>query len=185
MNAADLIEFAADDDGGYILHGRLAVYNTPVQIGHRHWEQIAPGAFTHTIEHDFDQIRLTDLHVKGAHKTHQPMGKPISFDDQPDALYGTFQLANTTRARDTKALYDTGVVTGLSVGYDIQHTRTRAYRNGQLSTTTQATLDHIAFVAKPAYKDAQVLAIRNQPDQPTTLHPHIWRLRYPQTQPRP
>lgn len=177
---ATMIEFQKTDTGGMTLTGRVTLYNTPVQIAHNLWEQIMPGAFARSIEADFDHIRLTDLHVQGALRTHQPMGKPIYFDDQPDALYATFKLADTQRARDAKALYDAQVVTGLSAGYDIQQSQHRPYKTGALAITTQAKLDHIAFVTKPAFADAQVLSMKDDQHAEGTS-PRIWRFKYPQT----
>src|SRR4051812_28470313 len=146
---------------GRTLQGRIAPYNTPTRVGDpgrpAYMEVIRPGAFTRSLSERGDRIRLFAGHDDGA----MPIGKAVDWQDSPDALYGTFELADTNAGRDAAALVRDGIVTGLSIGADEIGRGTRVGADGVVERT-ELKLYHVGLVPDPAYDAARVLALRSE-----------------------
>lgn len=159
------LELSEDGEGLY-LSGLVVPYNEvwePKSQPHL-GEAFAPTALTKTLQERGSDIRLYSLHRGKDSKTHQPIGIATQWDNTDRGAYATFKLARTTAAQDAKALIADKIVTGLSAGFDsVKHTVLRR-GNRQVIRHDDIELDHVALVESPAYKSAQVLAVRSDDD---------------------
>jgi phage head maturation protease len=101
-------------------------------------------------------VRVNREHVKG-----DTVGRVLEFDNgHPDGLLARVKVAKTARGDETLALAAEDMISA-SIGYqtrdeeDVTLDRVRRTRR-----VHRAVLDHLSLVEDPAFKGAQVLAVR-------------------------
>jgi HK97 family phage prohead protease len=169
------------DVEGRTLVGRVIPYMTAgdvVDAGEVRAEQVAPGAFRRSISERADRIPLLAGHPDERRlNSAMPIGRSVAWDDQPDALYGTFRLADTASGRDAGVLIADGLATGLSVGF-YPDPGTVEDRAGVITHRT-GRLHHVALVLEGAYPGAEVLSVRARVEATSgrSIRPVVARLR--------
>lgn len=102
------------------------------------------------------------------HQKGLPCAKAISLRSAPDALYGSFRMLNTQAGDTALELVNDGILDGVSLeAYPKKSVRTA----DGVVRRVKAHLDAIAFCRRPAYKDAAVLAVRQEVIVDETLLP--------------
>lgn len=76
---------------------------------------IEKGAFSETIREDFDRIKILSQH----NECELPIGKPIELREDEKGLYIRGKISDTQKGRDIQTLLKDGVLTELSIGYDV------------------------------------------------------------------
>jgi len=152
-------ELSASD--GRTVYARIVPYGTPAEVsdgGPVYREEWADGAFD-------DQLvaghRLRVL-MNFEHETGIGgiIGKGVSLRSQPDGLHGSFQILNTQDGDKALELVREGILDGVSL---------EAYPKKSIRTAdgvvrrVKAHLQNVALCRRPAYHDAVVLAVREQP----------------------
>ncbi len=153
-----IMELRSSGDGR-TLYGRAVPYGVTADVG-RFRERFVPGVFSRQVgSGQVAQVKLFDAHADRMDGQH-PIGKTTRLAEQPDGLYGEWNLFDTSRAEDALKLVRAGEVTGLSVGFKAQGGGTRKADDGTLERVS-AHLDHVALTHEPVYADAQVLGVRS------------------------
>ena len=163
FSAPTEVELREGEDGAEDhLYGRIVPYNTPTQIGRDVFEKFAPGSLDKTLREYSKGVKLYSTHDT---RSRQPIGSVKNYDSREDGMYVRFSLNRTNDANDVRELVRTGDATGLSVGFvPVRQIDSPPDAEGRVTVTrTEAALDHVAFVARPAYPDAQVASVREDP----------------------
>ncbi|PRX16932.1 prohead peptidase [Orenia metallireducens] len=92
-----------------IFTGYAAVFGNVDDGG----DLIQPGAFTKTLKHNKDRIKIC-----WQHDPYSPIGKPIEMKEDKKGLFVKGQISNTSLGKDVKILLKDGVINELSIGYD-------------------------------------------------------------------
>ena len=154
-----IMELRSSGDGR-TLFGRAVPYGVTADVG-RFRERFVPGVFSRQVgSGQVAQVKLFDAHMDRMDGQH-PIGKTTRLAEQPDGLYGEWNLFDTSRAEDALKLVRAGEVTGLSVGFKASSGGTRKADDGTLERVT-AHLDHVALTHEPVYADAMVMGVRSQ-----------------------
>lgn len=96
--------------------------------------------------------------------TRHPIGKGLTYADQPDGPHMTFRVAKTQRGDEVLALAEEGIVTGVSPEFSpVPGGTTVTSRNGRRHEVhTRATLSGASTTYRPAYgEQATVLSVRS------------------------
>ena len=163
FSAPTEVELREGEDGQEDhLYGRIVPYDTPTRITPTMDEVFARGSLDKTLREYSKGVKLYSTHET---RSRQPIGSVRDFDSREDGMYVRFSLNRTNDANDVRELVRTGDATGLSVGFvPVRQIDSPPDRDGRVTVTrTEAALDHVAFVARPAYPDAQVASVRDQP----------------------
>lgn len=93
-----------------------------------------------------------------------PTGRGIALEEREDGPYMTFKVSQTQRGDELLTLARDGVTNHVSVGYRLGTTKGEAGFEGgkRVTRITQVDLDHVATTYKPAYKQADIVAIRER-----------------------
>jgi phage head maturation protease len=95
--------------------------------------------------------------------TRRPAGKALSIEEREDAAYGTFRVSKTASGDEILALAEDGVVTGVSMEMGRNARMRTESRNGRRTNFVEfADMRALAPTYRPAYIEAQVLAVRSQ-----------------------
>jgi phage head maturation protease len=103
-NTAGAFELRANNEGGPVLSGHAAVFNTWTEINSafegRFLERLAPGAFAKTISENRDRIRVLFQHGKDPQIGDKPLGplRTLEEDAPASATRLTFSRRLTTRS---------------------------------------------------------------------------------------
>lgn len=131
-------------------------------------ESVAPGAFA-GIESRGDHVT-----ANREHNYERSFGKVIGYrHDNPRGLVTQIRASDTPLGDETLRLAADGVLKA-SVGMVVRRSD-QVIRNG-LRRVKRAFLDHIAMVPNPAYLGADVLAVRQEqqePEQPAPATPRL------------
>lgn len=151
------LEIRASPGGGRRLHGRFP-FNSRAMLGPRRFEQFAPGAFE----------PAGDVALLAQHDFAKPLASTatgtLTLRSTADALEIDADInpavAETTWARDTLAIVEARLATGLSPGFRVPPGGESVAETGDamLRTITRAELHEISIVTRPAYADAKVEA---------------------------
>ena len=98
----------ADESGAF--EGHAAIFGNIDDGG----EIILPGAFKKTILERFGRIK-----VCWQHDWQAPIGKPLEMREDDQGLYVKAMISDTALGRDVRTLMRDGVVSELSIGYDV------------------------------------------------------------------
>lgn len=146
------------DEEERVIEGRATPYNTWTPIRNTFLEAIRPGTFKRSIDRRGASIPLLWNHDQAA-----PVGKALEWRDEPDGLYGVWQM--DTRGKGAE-LYDQvreGFVTGLSIGFSpIKNDHDRVQEDPPRITRVEARLGEVSLVTVPAAEEAQVLHVRTR-----------------------
>lgn len=107
------IRFKADvlDEEQGIFEGYASVFGNLDSGG----DIVDPGAFTKTLAENFDRIKILALH----NDQWLPVGKPLELKEDDKGLYIKARISDTSLGKDVKVLLKDGVLTELSIGYDV------------------------------------------------------------------
>lgn len=131
-------------------------------------ESVEPGAFA-GIENRDDHVTANREHDYG-----KPFGKVVSYrTDDPRGLVARIKVSSTPMGDETLALAADGVLKP-SIGMVVRRSD-QIIKNG-LRRIKRAFVDHIAMVSNPAYRGADVLAVRQAQEveeQPAPSTPRL------------
>ena len=118
-------------------------------------ESFQRGAFD-GIEAHAGRVRVNREHVAG-----DTVGKVVGFEPSHKVgLWTRTKIAATLRGDETLALAEEDMISA-SVGYRIEkHADVEVNKRTMTRRVLRAFLDHLSMVEAPAYKGAQVLAVR-------------------------
>ncbi len=137
------------DDGFY---GYASVFNTK----DCHGDVIAPGAFAKSLGVWRDKKR--PLMLLWAHDFAAPIGHIDVIEEDGMGLFVKGQLnAGVQKAREALALIKGGSLSGLSIGFDIQHSHYDPFQKARV--IGEATLFEISVVSFPANEGAIIMAM--------------------------
>ena len=97
--------------------------------------------------------------------TRRPIGKGLSIEERDDGAYMTVRVAATAAGDEYLSLASEGVVDGVSIEFDprIADGTTVEVRNGRrVQIRRKVKLTAISPTYRPAYAEAQVLAVRSE-----------------------
>ena len=164
-----------DLDGEYRhLIGIVVPWNSTYEMPDGRTESFDKGAFDKSVQARGDRIPLYQNHET---TLAMPVGMAVSFENRQDGLLADFKMARTVRGEESTNLARDKFVTGLSVGFRPIRNRTERRGDTEHVTRVEAALDHVGFVSTPAYSDAQVLAVRFDPDDESQV-PRLARWRH-------
>ena len=129
-----------------------------------YWNEVfRRGAFDGLEDH-VGRVRVNREHVIG-----NTVGKLVWADPQAEqGLITRTKIAKTARGDDTLGLAEDGAISG-SVGYRINDPDdVKLHRRTKLREVIRAFLDHLSLVEAPAFAGAQVLAVREEPNETPT-----------------
>jgi HK97 family phage prohead protease len=151
------------EDGRRQITGIIMPWHGRYELKPGTFERFNRSAFDKSIAEHGDEISLFPQHNT---TTHLPVGRAVSFENTNDGLVATFRMHKTRDAAEIIELAEGRDVTGLSVGFIPVRSRTDQEGENTIITRLEARLDHVGFVHRPAYKEAQVTAVRYDPDNP-------------------
>lgn len=103
-----------------------------------------------------------DIKLLSEHDSTRPLGRMISNNATPIGIVATFKLANTTAANDALVNAQEGLVSGLSVGANIE-----TYKNKDgVVYVSKASLVEVSHVSNPAFVDAQISDVAASAETP-------------------
>jgi len=103
-----------------------------------------------------------DIKLLAEHDSTKPLGRMISHNATPIGIVATFKLANTTAANDALVNAQEGLVSGLSVGANID-----TYKNKDgVVYVSKASLVEVSHVSNPAFVDAQISDVAASAETP-------------------
>jgi len=152
------------DSDGRTLEGVVVPYDetsylTPNPAG----ERVLRGAFAKSAKQRGGRVFLFRGHDHG-----HPVGRAVTFSDEPDGLHGTFQIRTSLLGDETLADVREGYLPGMSVGFRPLQTRRGAAGETEV---VEAQLMEVSLVAIGAYDSARVLALREAAD---VAPPPVW-----------
>jgi HK97 family phage prohead protease len=151
-------------DGRTVI-GLCVPFNRPTIVadepGKFYQEQFVPGAFQRAVHVPHR------VNIRLSHSADQIVraGRAARFREESDGLYGEFVADETPIGEALLARARSGEPVGLSIGAVPLKTEKR----GAVVTRTSVHLDHVAATESPAYRDARVLAVRTEVEDPRTL----------------
>lgn len=139
---------------GRTIEARFVPYNVPTRIDAHLTEEFLPGAFRRQVRDPRIPLALGHLPQGGT-----VIGKVVSLREEPDGLYGTARISNTTDGNNALELLRDGVFDSVSIGFRaLQDSRGP---NGIVQRRS-AEVTELAIVLRPAYTGAKVLALREE-----------------------
>lgn len=133
---------------------------------------IQKGAFTKTM-----QERKNGVKVLWQHDAHQPIGKPLSMNEDSKGLLVEAQLSNTTLGNDAIQLMKDGVVDKMSIGFAIPSGKSSIEKG--IRTIKEVKLFEFSLVTFPMNESAVltgVKAIKNELNADHLSHAEIKEL---------
>jgi HK97 family phage prohead protease len=123
--------------------------------GQPYTEEWAPGAFNHQLNAAFRVIANVE-HEQGVAGM---IGHGLALRDEPDGLHGSFAIHQTDRGETALELIRGGVLSGVSLE---ARPRAAVKLAAGAIRRTKADLVNVAFTRFGAYKNALVLAVREE-----------------------
>lgn len=133
-------------DGPIAISGTVIPYGRMAVIGGKFREEFRAGAFTAGL----DDAILNLMHDRA--KPVARIGSGLKLTDTDNELRADIEFPDTVYGREAAQLVETRMLRGFSVGF-------RAIKQdwqGPKRLITEAHLDHIALVDRPAYTGAQI-----------------------------
>ena len=162
-----LTQLAAADSKMVKHDGIACLYNIEID---RLWTiiELAPGLFGTSISEPSKIVILNQ------HDSWSPIGKADKFTDGKDDLHMDFLLNTEVQAgAECSSNIKAGVLSGLSVGFDINRVeiqkRGEGARSYEVEVITDATLKEVSCVTFPALDDARVENSDIDPDAAITF----------------
>lgn len=117
-------------------------------------ERFAPGAFRKAAQAGGHWIELRHEHGEGILDR---IGRARSLRDEPDGLYGEFEVLPGEPGNQALELVRAGILSGMSISAKVD--RSQTLEDGTVERI-KATLRHVGLTSTPAYAGAEVLAMR-------------------------
>jgi HK97 family phage prohead protease len=165
------IETRADDDGRH-LRGLVAPFQSQYDTG-KYIETFTSSTFDKSIQERGSRIPLLEQHDSTRH----PIGMATTWEKSTEGLIADFKLAPTARGDEAHALAQSGIVTGLSVGFIPIRNKTSQSGGRTHIQRIEARLDHVGLVTTAAYTEAKVLSVRAYDPDDEEIVPRLakWR----------
>lgn len=128
-----------------------------VPVGVPYQEEFVPGAFNHQLN-AANRITANVDHEKGIAGK---VGHGVVLREMPDGLHGTFRLLDTPAGETARQLIQAGALDGVSLEAARVKGGDRRSRDGVIQRV-KVNLFGIAFTAYGAYKNAKILALREE-----------------------
>ena len=173
--ALDGLESREDADGRRHLVGVVVPWLGTYELATGQTESFARGSFDKSVAERGTQVALYQQH---AVQDTLPVGRAVAWDNTPAGLVGDFRMSRTQRADEVLTLAEDGDVSGLSVGFRAIRSRTEVRDGKPHVVRIEAALDHVGFVATPAYDEARVLAVREYDPDDGDVAPRLARWRH-------
>jgi HK97 family phage prohead protease len=142
----DLLLKTLSDDG--VFSGYASVFN---KLDH-HGDIILPGAFAKSLSHNLDVKLLWQ------HDSSQPIGYFTRIEETTHGLYVEGRLLlDISKAKEVYSMLKTGVVNGLSIGFEI----IKCYFGGDVRYIKDLKLWEISIVTFPANDESRIDAVKN------------------------
>lgn len=104
------------------------------------------------------------------------VGRGVRFEEKADGLHGEFVLDDSPFGQHALAKVTSGQWRNLSIGaHPARHRDEGDVTKGGIRWRTLAHLDHVLLTESPAFADAEVLAVREEP----VSRLHQWLDKYP------
>lgn len=159
------VEFSEGD--GRTLEARIVPFNTPTVVrdngGEPYTETWLPGAFENQTR-AANRVLLNFEHEPGLGGV---VGHGTDLVERDDALYGTFRVLDGPDGDKTLQLVNEGMLTGIS----LEAVALRSVKRGSIVQRVRAHLDKVSLCRFPAFKEAQVLAVREGEPEPEEPEP--------------
>jgi HK97 family phage prohead protease len=155
----------ADAWDGRTLDTRIVPYNLPATVAdpphfRPYREAFVPGAFERQLTTPGrDRVWLNVEHEPGFRGA---IGRSLRFEDHEDGLHGSFGVLENADGDKALELIRDGFLTGLSLEFDALNSR----RVNGVVHRVRAQLDKVSLCRYPAYPNALVLAMREEPEEP-------------------
>lgn len=149
------IEFR-DSEGHNTIAGYAAIFNSITDIGGLFREQVAPGAFSTSLDGDVRALFDHDTsHVLGRTKS-----GTLRLKEDKHGLAVEIDLPDTQIGRDLRASLERGDIDGMSFGFRVTKQDWDESGETPLRTIREVELFEVSVVTFPAYADTEV-ALRN------------------------
>jgi Escherichia/Staphylococcus phage prohead protease len=154
----------ADGWDGRTLDVRVVPYNVPTTVADPprfmpYQESFLRGAFEKQLTTPGrDRVWLNVEHEQGFRGA---IGRSLKFADQEDGLHGSFGVLENADGDKALSLIRDGFLTGLSLEFKALASR----RLNGVVERVRAQLDAVSLCRFPAYAGAEVLAMREEPDE--------------------
>jgi HK97 family phage prohead protease len=149
------IEIRADGSGRTV-HGIVVPFDRTARVsdgGPSYMEGFRKGAFTRTIQHRGDRVKLLSQHDM----RRNPLGRATMLREDASGLYGEFHVSKTAAGDEALELLRDGALDSFSVGFSpIQHVRD----NEKTVWRTEVGLREASLVTFPAYEGALIGGVR-------------------------
>jgi HK97 family phage prohead protease len=152
----------SDGWDGRTLEAKIVPYNQPVTVAdppdwEPYREMFMPGAFERQLSTPGrDKVLLNFEHEQGIRGV---VGQSLRFAEEEDGLHGSFGIHENTDGDKALQMIHSGLLTGLSMEFRALSSR----RVDGVVQRLRAQLDRVSLCRYPAYQDAGVLAIREEP----------------------
>lgn len=166
------INFELTPDGdGRTLYTRIVPYNTPHQVADPpdfmpYMEEWKPGVFDKQLRAaNRVDVLLNFEHEKGIGGV---VGRGVQLSSDKDGLHGTFRLLSGGDGDKARELVHEKVLTGMSLEAIVKKS---VVGNTGIVARTEAILKNVALCRNPAFPTAEVLAVREEPEEPVPGDP--------------
>jgi len=146
---------------GRTIDARIVPYNTPTTVadkpGMPYTEEWLPGVFERQARAvNRVKVWLNFEHDQGLRGI---VGHGVSLEERPDALHGVFRVHENADGDKALQLVRDGLLTGLS----LEAVPLSSRKVGDVVQRVRAHLDKVSLCRFPAFKEAEVLAVRTAP----------------------
>lgn len=139
-------------EGAKVARGYAALFNSRTQIGDWFIEELAPGAFTDTLD--------SDIRALVDHDTGRVIGRSkagtLRLEQDDKGLMVEIDLPDTSDGRDLAVQLERGDISGMSFGFRV--TKEEWDETGEMPIRTIKAVDlfEVSAVAFPAYADTEI-----------------------------
>lgn len=155
---------------GRTVSGIAVPYDVPKMVSDdgitRYREVIRHGAFAKTIREQAPaKVKLFTQHAHKYDGSAVPIGAGKSFREDAAGLFSEFRVSRTAAGDEAIALIEDGTLDSFSVG--MNPIRANRLPDGTVERT-EARLFEVSLVWNPAYEEAKILALRDEPQVEAT-----------------
>ena len=126
--------------------------------GQSYQEEFLPGAFNHQLNAP-NRVHANVEHEEGVNAK---VGHGVLLREDRDGFYGTFRLLDTPAGETARQLIEAGALDGVSM--EAREVRTLRDKDGVLKRA-KVNLHAVAFTRFGAYREAKILALREEHDE--------------------
>jgi len=133
-------------------------------------ESFTNGAFTRTI-----QQRAQKVKAKFMHNQSVILGAATLLEQRQEGLYVELRISKTREGDEALELVKDGALDSFSIGYIPLQTR---WSDKDTFTVTEAFLAEVSVVDFPAYKGADIMAVRSELTVPNSKDLDYWKAHF-------